>query len=244
MPVVKADDADQNIVVYFPDGYNPTDLAGILTPLPDSDYRVRWFNPRTNYYTVQGTAHINDQQWLIETKPDPGDWVLSLQAVKPDPEPSVRPQGTELALHQTYQASSQVNTTHAPALAFDGNSETAWQAAPDQAYSAQWLEVDFNSPVTIAAAAVSETGNRTRGYQIQYWNGGGWAVAETGTLIASLPPTVSTFGRVTTTRARLQFTAGVYAPIINELAFYQLPAGACGLSGPSIYLPSDPSQPC
>ena len=244
MPVVKADDAGQNIVVYFPDGYNPTDLAGILKPLPNLDYRVRWFNPRTNFYTVLGTAHVTDQQWLIETKPDPGDWVLSLQAVKSGPEQSLRPQGADLALHQTYQASSQVDAAHAPALAFDGNSETAWQAAPGQAYSAQWLEVDFNSPVTIAAAAVSETGNRTRRYQIQYWNGGGWAVAATGTLIASLPPTVSTFGQVTTTRALLQFMAGVYAPIINELAFFQSQAGVCGLIGPSIYFPPDPSQPC
>ena len=42
MPAIKADDEANNIVVYFPEQYNPQSAAGSLGPLPDQVYQVRW----------------------------------------------------------------------------------------------------------------------------------------------------------------------------------------------------------
>lgn len=60
-----------------------------------------------------------------------------------------------------------------PAMSMDGSLETRWNAA-DRRPGAQWLEVDFGHPETVASTVVNEPFDRVRGYRIQTWNGAAW----------------------------------------------------------------------
>ena len=69
---------------------------------------------------------------------------------------------------------------------------------------------------------MTEYGNRTQGYRIEYWNGSSWQTAFTGTTIGgsnSAPKTVN-FPPVTGSKARIYFTAGTNTPIIYEFEVY------------------------
>jgi len=120
----------------------------------------------------------------------------------------------------SYTSSSQYDAGQTADRAFDGELTTNWQAG-HHLFTGQWLAVDFGQPVTFGKAVITEYGNRTTGYRIEYWNGSGWATAYTGTTIGDTgTPKTVTFPVVTGSKARIYFTSGSEQPIIYELAIY------------------------
>ncbi|GGD62201.1 hypothetical protein GCM10010911_20130 [Paenibacillus nasutitermitis] len=117
--------------------------------------------------------------------------------------------------NRTYTASSIYNgdNTYAASKAFDDNAGSAWQAASGQ-FANQWLEVDMGRDTIFSQVQISEWGNRTTGYRIEYWDGAGWQTAYTGTTIGS-GSTVE-FASVVGSKARIYFTSGSQQPSIYE----------------------------
>lgn len=128
-----------------------------------------------------------------------------------------------LALNRTYRASSTWDG-QGPVRAFDGWYDTNWQAASGTRYAGSWLEVDFGAETAFDQVVVTEYGNRTTGFQIQYWTGSTWATAYTGTTIGDRVPVTFSFSEVRGSRARILFTSGRDTPIVYELEVYSTPA--------------------
>jgi hypothetical protein len=148
-PLVTADNAAQNVVVYFPATYDPVDVAGNLVNLPDQTYQVRWYNPRTGQWLYQGAARLGAGQWRIEPKPDTDDWLLWLHASRPaeaDPDLALAAAQPNLAAGQPSVSSTNTGPEHNAALAADGDPATYWQPAATETYAAHWLEIDFGRP--------------------------------------------------------------------------------------------------
>jgi len=225
-PLVKADEAGTNVVVYFPASYDPAELAGTLVNLPDQTYNLRWYNPRTGRWLYAGAARLGVGQWRIEPKPDGADWLLWLEATRPtgpDPDLARAQAQPNLAAGQQYRSSMDGAAEHGAAKAFDGDPATYWQPAATEPYAAHWLEVDFGRPVTITAAAIIEEDYHTRGFRLDVWTGAAWETAYTGHLIGHLQPRLFQFPARAGSRVRLVFTTGVATPLILEWALYDLP---------------------
>lgn len=126
-----------------------------------------------------------------------------------------------LALNKTYAASSQQEANQAASKAFDEMTNTNWQAALGSNYNGQWLEVDFGSNTTFDEVMLTEYGGRTSGFRIEYWSGGSWNIAYTGTTIGSVSnPSTHTFAPVTGTKARIYYTSGSGTPIMYEFNIF------------------------
>ncbi|THF80753.1 discoidin domain-containing protein [Cohnella fermenti] len=139
-----------------------------------------------------------------------------------------------LAADGTYASSSQFNAGQSADKAFDGLNGTNWQAAVGTG-AGQWLEVAFGQATTFNKAVLSEYGNRTTGFRVEYWDGGLWRTAYTGTVIganASSPLAVE-FPEVTGSKARLIFTSTTSQPIIYEFQLYYVPSGLEASGGPN-----------
>jgi len=123
-----------------------------------------------------------------------------------------------LALNRSYTASSQWDATQGAAKAFDNDPNTNWQGSGAN-IAGTWLEVDFGVRKPFNTATLSEFGDRTGGYRIEYWAGPtvGWTTAYTGTTIGA-SKTV-TFPTVNASKARIYWTSGTYTPIIYEASF-------------------------
>ncbi|HVF05952.1 MAG TPA: discoidin domain-containing protein [Frankiaceae bacterium] len=128
-----------------------------------------------------------------------------------------------LAKNGTYRASSTWDANQAPARAFDGWYDTNWQAASGSRMAGSWLEVDFGAETAFDQVMLTEYGNRTTGFQIQYWNGVSWLTAYTGTTIGDGVPRTFSFPRVRGSRARVLFTSGYDTPILYEFEVYATP---------------------
>ncbi|MFD2334124.1 DUF4038 domain-containing protein [Cohnella sp. GCM10020058] len=180
----------------------------------------------TIYYTTDGTTPTTASPVytgpLLVTSPYPETIVLKAIAVKSGM--AISPQSIayyklltqNLALNRTYSSSSQYDASQTAAKAFDGSASN-WQATSGH-YANEWIQVDFGSNLTFNTAVISEYGHRTTGFQVQYWNGSGWAAAYTGTTIGDYgSPLTVTFPTVTASKARLFFTGGTgFQPIIYE----------------------------
>lgn len=126
-----------------------------------------------------------------------------------------------LALRKTYTSSSNWDNSQKAAKAFDGNSSTNWQAQSGSNFGSQWLQVYFGSSTTFNKVVLSEYGNRTAGFRIEYSNNGfSWQTAYTGTTIGSKK--TITFNTVTGKYARIRFTSGSFTPIIFEFEIYNV----------------------
>jgi hypothetical protein len=125
------------------------------------------------------------------------------------------------AYGKTYSSSSEFAASQSAKLAFDGSIRTNWQAAAGQ-FANEWLEVNLGAMTTFNKANLSEFGNRTTGYRVEYWNGSSWQTAYTGTTIGSVAasPLTVTFAPVTGSKARIYFTGGSSQPIIYEFGIY------------------------
>jgi hypothetical protein len=138
-----------------------------------------------------------------------------------------------LSINRTYAASSVFNGSQTADKAFDGLQNTNWQAAVGQT-AGQWLEVDFGEPVVFNKVIVSEFGNRTQGFEVQYWNGASWQTAYSGTTIGAtvFDRRQLHFPEVTASKARLYFTAAASQPIIYAFELYEVPQGLQAAGGP------------
>jgi hypothetical protein len=122
---------------------------------------------------------------------------------------------SNLALYKSYSASSSWDNTQRASKAFDGSASTNWQSSGGQGFANQWLRINFGASTTFDKVVLSEYGNRTSGFRIEYSNDGiNWQTAHTGTTIGN-SSTIS-FSAVTGTMARLFFTSGSNTPIIYE----------------------------
>lgn len=223
-PLVTADEAAENVVVYLPAGYDPVEAAGTVRNLRDQAYHIRWYNPRTGRWLYLGAARLGLGQWRIEPKPDGDDWLLWLSAAPPlraDPA-LARAQALPDLAAGAQQRSSSATAEHPVGSAFDGDAQTFWQPEAALPYAAHWLEVDFGRPVTVSAAAIAEEDYRTRGFRLDVWTGTTWEPAYTGTLIGHLQPRLFQFPARVTSRVRLVFTSGVAVPLVHAWGLYNL----------------------
>ena len=75
--------------------------------------------------------------------------------------------------------------------------------APGQGYNNSWIAVDFGANFTFDKVRLSESGSRTLGYRIEYWNGQTWQTAYDGTTLANQPDFKSvSFAEVTGSKVR------------------------------------------
>ncbi len=124
-----------------------------------------------------------------------------------------------IALNKTYSSSSNWNTSQNAPKACDANDSTNWQAESGSAFSGQWLQINFGSATVFDSIRISEYGDRTSGYRIEYsTNGTSWQTAYTGTTIGS--SIALEFTAVTGNYARIYFTSGTSTPIIYEFEVY------------------------
>lgn len=129
-------------------------------------------------------------------------------------------QGTNIALSKTYSSSTNYDANQVASKAFDANYTTNWQSQSGT-FANQWLSVDFAANQSFDKVILSEYGNRTTGFRIEYsTNGSSWTTAYTGTTIGNSK--TITFGTVTGRYARIYFTSGTSgtSPIIYEFEVY------------------------
>ncbi|HEY4063433.1 MAG TPA: discoidin domain-containing protein [Puia sp.] len=133
-----------------------------------------------------------------------------------------------IALNSQYSASSSWDTTQTAGFAFDGDNGTEWQSASGS-FTGQWLEVNFGHPVIFDSVRLSEYGDRTSGFLIEYSNDGiVWDTAYSGTTIGL--GSTFTFPPVMGRMARIFFTNGQATPIIFEFSIYLSPPATPGNS--------------
>ncbi len=134
--------------------------------------------------------------------------------------------GTNLALNKIYSSSSNWDANQTADKAFDGNLDTNCQAgrglAPGQGYNNSWIAVDFGVNFTFNRVRLSESGSRTEGYRIEYWNGQTWQAAFEGTTLANQPDyKIISFAEVTGSKVRTVFTSGTEStPALCEFEVY------------------------
>ncbi|MFC5404374.1 DUF4038 domain-containing protein [Cohnella soli] len=202
-------DGQTTFVVFF---FGSGTSTGTLKNLSSGfNYSAKWFNPRTGQFTTIGTLTAPGGQWTIPVRPTAEDWVLLVQQTGTN--------ANNLALGRTYAGSSSWDANQTAPKAFDGNRVTNWQAC-NGCWNGQWLEVNFGTNTTFNTVLLSEYGDRTTGYQIQYWNGSAWQIAYAGSTIGSSK--TITFPEVTGSKARIYYLSGTAnAPIVYEFEIYR-----------------------
>lgn len=199
-----------------------------------SAYRVDYWNGQAWQTAASGSGRIGPTgQGTVLTFPRISTTKVRFVVV---PDPAAPIAVTELGLYRqprtdapdltvggTYSASSSWDDRQVAANAFDDDPATNWQAC-NGCWDGQWLAVDFQRSTTFNTVAVSEYGNRTTSYRIEYWDGTAWQTAYTGTggFGQQGETTNVTFPDVTGTKARLLYLTGAgNAPIVYELSVYQ-----------------------
>ena len=143
--------------------------------------------------------------------------------------------GNNLASSKTYNNSSNWDASQTADKGFDGNYSTNWQSVNGGGFANQWLQVNFGTATIFDKVVLSEYGDRTSGFRIEYsTNGTSWQTAYTGTTIGNSK--TITFSAVTGNYARIYYTAGSNTPIIFEFEVYNT-----GASGGGINLIQNPS---
>lgn len=205
-----ATDAQNTFVVYF---FGTGTTTGILKNMLNITYNARWFNPETGNYNIIGNINITGGQWTIPERPNSNDWIL---LVKSGSDNAIQ---TNLALNKTYNSSSNFDANQTADRAFDGAANTNWQSQ-NSTFANQWLQVNFGTVTTFDKVILSEYGDRTLGFKIEYsTDGNSWQTAYTGTTIGNSK--TITFAAVTANYARIYFTSGTgYQPIVYEFEVY------------------------
>ncbi len=132
---------------------------------------------------------------------------------------------SNLALNSVYTSSTNWDASQTADKAFDSNMGTNWQAQ-NGTFANQWLAINFGQPITFNKVFLSEFGNRTSSFKIEYSdNGNTWQTAYNGTTIGYTK--TITFDPVTAINARVRFIAGTgSAPIIYEFGIYDSTASS------------------
>lgn len=134
---------------------------------------------------------------------------------------------SNIARFKAYIASSNWDNSQRASKACDGSASSNWQSASGTGFNGQWLRVNFAASTTFDRVILSEFGNRTSGFRIEYSNDGiNWQTAYTGTTIGS--SATFNFNPVSAKAARIYFTAGANTPIIYEFEVYNTSGGGNG----------------
>ena len=104
-----------------------------------------------------------------------------------------------------------------PDKAFDSNNSTRWNAGAEES-TGQWLEVCYETSVTVDKVIIREAYDRIVSHKIQYFMDGVWCDAAVGTTIGA-QKTV-TFTAVTAKRWRLLMNGGDIKP--NSPTIYEI----------------------
>ncbi|WP_370095528.1 DUF4038 domain-containing protein [Winogradskyella sp.] len=208
--IISSDD-NETYVIYF---FGPGTTTGTLKNL-DNDYiySAQWFNPRTGVYTDIPKFIPLSGEKTLPNRPDDQDWVMLVT------KDSSTSSSLNLALHRSYASSTNWDTSQTAEKAFDENTSTNWQAVSGSTFNGQWLEVNFGEFTQFDNVKLSEYGNRTSGFKIEYSNDGtNWSTAYTGTTIGA--NSNISFDAVTGKYARIYFSSGTQTPIIYEFEVY------------------------
>ncbi|WP_372798357.1 discoidin domain-containing protein, partial [Pontiella sp.] len=116
-----------------------------------------------------------------------------------------------------YSAGSVHSAGYEADKAFDGDTGTRWASA----VATPWLEVDFGTSTTVNGSWILDYGDRTKGYEIQYYDGS-WKTAFIGGDPDDAGQT-DIFPAVTGTKFRLQVTSSSGNPSIWEFQLYYIP---------------------
>ena len=194
-------------------------------------YRVEYSNDGTNWQTAHTGTLIGGSS-LVSFPAVTGNYArLYLTGGSQQPiiyelevynTSTFPPSSINLALNKTYSSSSNWDGTQTADKACDGNAGTNWQAQ-NGTFANQWLTVNFGTATSFDSVRLSEYGDRTTGYRIEYsTNGTTWQTAYTGTSIGTSK--AISFTSVTGNYARIYFTSGnSFAPIIYEFEIYKKP---------------------
>ncbi|TWU37905.1 Xylosidase/arabinosidase [Novipirellula aureliae] len=114
----------------------------------------------------------------------------------------------------TASASSTHSSSYSAQKAFDGNLGTRWASTGE---STPWLEVEFDSTVTVHGVKIVEYHDRIRSYKVQVYNES-WETI----FVGGNPSSNKTydFPAVTGSKFRLQVTEATDGPTIKELELY------------------------
>jgi hypothetical protein len=176
-----------------------------------------------NWTTIYKTLPLDGGPMDLRIVATGGDWNMNWinfdqQFYQPDSTLE------NLALGQTYDASNVHSAGYEADKAFDGNTGTRWASA----VPTPWLEVDFGTPTSVNGSMILDYGNRTKGYEIQYYDGS-WKTA----FIGGDPDDagqVDSFPIVTGTKFRLQVTSSSGSPSIYEFELYYTPYPVVSMS--------------
>ncbi|MEE1492031.1 MAG: glycosyl hydrolase, partial [Massilioclostridium sp.] len=102
-------------------------------------------------------------------------------------------------------------------MATDGNPATRWNAG-DRSGNDEWLQLEFEQPVTFDSAVISEAYDRTTSYHIQYWDGSGWVNASEGNTIGASK--TDSFAPVTSNKVRLYIDT-IVDPDVNSVTIWE-----------------------
>lgn len=207
-------DAQKTFVVYF---FGSGTATGTLKNMLNATYNAKWFDPQTGTYVNIGDINVSGGQWTIPDRPNSNDWVLLIKS-------GSGAASANLALNKTYSSSSNYNSAQTADKACDGDAHTNWQAQ-NGPFANHWLQVNFGAATAFDSVRLSEYGDRTTSYRIEYsTNGTTWQTAYTGTTIGT-SKSVS-FTAVTGIYARIYFTGVSMQPIIYEFEIYNDTTGS------------------
>jgi alpha-L-fucosidase len=116
------------------------------------------------------------------------------------------------------KASSVWGSSYEAEMAFDGNANTRWGAAPGAHEG--WLEVDLGAPTTVNRAVIDEGNwNRVRQFELQCLEDGAWRTISSGTTIGS--DRELTFAPVKGQVFRLNISKADDVPTICEFELFE-----------------------
>ncbi len=210
--LLSSDGKEVFVVFFWSDG---TGTGSLVNFTANALHTAQWFNPRTGAYTALGEFYPIATRWRLPNRPTAEDWVL---LVKKSGNVDTVAAGGNLALGKTYRSSSDFTASQTAPNAFDSNDSTDWQAAEGR-FAGEWLEVDFGGNQAFNTVALTEYGNRTTGYRVEYWSGAAWHVAYAGSMITN--GQLISFPSVTGSKARIYFVSGLaHQPIIYEFGIF------------------------
>jgi len=116
-------------------------------------------------------------------------------------------------------ASSEYNTTnHSAKAAFDGDSDSRWNAASAHT-GEEWLEITYSEPVAFDTLVIKEAFGRIRDWTVQTWNGTAYGDVATGTGIGN----EKTINFAAATSAKVRFLIKSYvgdSPSLFSMEIY------------------------
>lgn len=117
----------------------------------------------------------------------------------------------------TASSTFEVQPDYTADRATDGNPTTRWNAG-NRSGNDEWLQIEFEQPVTFDSVFLSEGYDRITSYHIQYWDGADWVNAAEGTTVGTNK--TDKFDPVTSTKVRLYIDT-ILNPSLNSATIWE-----------------------